>query len=780
MPARLTHVIATGLAAAGLVLAPFAGVAQQEPVPSPEELVADQRYGMLEGPASQSVESVAPAEVDLTSTDLPAPQPSAEVFLRPADGVFEVTGGGFGHGIGMSQYGADGAGQAGLDHAEVLDFYYPGTRLETRTFDDIDIGITVDDDGLLRVLHRSGLRVSAGPAATSYALPTGRDQWRVRATGSSASTCVLEGRSGGTWAEVWPGGMAQACPVTFSSPSESTVDLVLPGESVRVYRGALTAVHRGTPSLATVNTLPMQAYLRSVVHAEMPSWFHPEALQAQAVAARTYAARRAGGTAYYDTCDTTACQAYRGRGARTSSGSITSYEHPHADAAVAATAGQVLTYLFPGGRGLATTMYSSANGGWSTTGGAGHGYLVAREDPYDDVAGNSRHTWTAQLPLSALESRYRIHRVERVQILSRDGHGRWGGRVLEARVEGFTSSGAYTWAYATGTGLMLARPFPAYSTGISSTYYTLSGGTAPAATRIAGDDRFETAAAIAGTWPAGVAVAYVASGRDFPDALAAAARSGVYDAPVLLTEPTSVPSATASALTRLRPARIVVVGGTTAVSSSVMSTLATYATSGGVTRVAGDTRYDTAARMASYYPSGVSRVYLASGRDHPDALSGAALAAQQGAPLLLTEPGGLPDATATQLARLDPEQVVVLGGTSAVSGTTATAAGRYSADGTFTRVAGEDRYETAELVARRLPASTARAYVASGTAYPDALVGAALAGRRAAPLLLTRASEVPAATGRALDRMALRDVTVVGGSSVVSDGVLRSLDGWLE
>lgn len=505
----------------------------------------------------------------------------------------------------------------------------------------------------------------------------------------------------------------------------------------------------------------------------MPSSFHTEALRSQAVAARTYAARGVNGTSYYDTCDTTACQVYKGRGVRTSSGGITSFEATTTDAAVTATNGQVLTYSFSTGRALATTMFSSSNGGWSAVGSSAHPYLNGHADPYDDVAGNRRHTWTGQLPVATLQSTFGIHRVERLQVLSRDGAGQWGGRINAVRVEGFTSGGSYTRVDTTGEALRFARPWPTYADGLSSHYFSLGNPASTAVTRIAGEDRWGTSAAVAATWPVGPSVAYVASGRDFPDALSAAARSGVYDAPVLLVDTTTVPSATASALIRLKPDRVVVVGGTSAVSSGVATALERYAVSGVVERVTGGDRYGTAAAMASYYAPGVARVYLASGETYPDALAGAALAAHENVPLLLTSSKGLSSTTRTQLDRLNPAEIVVLGGGRRIPTSVAQDAARYSGPGTLVRVAGEDRYETAELLARRVPASRPTAYLASGLDFPDALVAAALAGRTGSPLLLTRTDALPAATRRALDRLALTRIWAVGGQSVINDTVVQ-------
>lgn len=727
--------------------------------------------GMPEAPAADAAAS-APV-----LTQLPPPQPGAQVYRRPVDGSYTISGRGFGHGIGMSQYGAHGAGLAGLTHGQILAYYYPGTRLDTLTFGPLRVGITVDDDGVTRVAHRAGLRVgNSATSSTTYALPSGRDQWRVQATGTSSTSCVLQGRVDGVWSTTWPAGLTRSCPLTFSSPDEGSVDLFLPDGSLRVYRGVLSAVHTGSSTLTTVNRVPMQSYLRSVVASEMPASFHAAALRSQAVGARTYSARGVGGTAIYDTCDTVACQVYRGRGVRTSGGGITSYENANTDAAVTATAGQVLTYPFGTGRALATTMFSSSSGGHTAPGSAAHPYLAAHPDAYDGVAGNSRHTWTAQLPVTTLQTTFGIAWVERIQVLQRDGFGSFGGRVVTARIEGYTSGGTYIYRDVTGPDLRFARPYPTYSNGLSSHYFTfLSEPTVRPATRIAGANRYATSAAVAQAWPAGVSTAYVASGLDFPDALTAAARSGVRDAPLLITDPASLSPETAAALTRLRPGRIVVVGGTSAVSAAVASQLVGYAGSGVVQRVGGADRYQVAANMAANYPANVPRVYLASGQDYPDALSGAALAAHQGAPLLLTRPNSLPSVVAEQLERLSPGQLIVLGGGAAVSSSTARAAAAYSDTGSFTRVYGDDRYETAQAVARSYPAATTRAYVTSGSAFPDALVAAARAGRQGAPLLLTRATSVPGPTATALNRLTLANIYVVGGSAVVSHRVLAEL-----
>lgn len=285
--------------------------------------------------------------------------------------------------------------------------------------------------------------------------------------------------------------------------------------------------------------------------------------------------------------------------------------------------------------------------------------------------------------------------------------------------------------------------------------------------RLSGDDRYATSAAVAQAWPAGVDVAFVVSGRDFPDALAAASRAGKDRAPVLLSDSTSLSQATRTALKRLRPTSVVVVGGPTAISPAVLSRLRPLASSGTVRRLAGQDRYDTAAKVASQYPAGVPRVYLASGRDFPDALAGAALAGYQRAPLLLTDGRSIDRSTRKELARLRPQEVVVLGGTGVVSDRAARAASSAAGAEPASRLAGTNRYGTSRLIAQQFKPRGA-VYIASGDSFADALVGAARAAREGVPVVLTEPDGVPKDTARALDRLQPNALWLLGGKTVIS------------
>jgi putative cell wall-binding protein len=296
--------------------------------------------------------------------------------------------------------------------------------------------------------------------------------------------------------------------------------------------------------------------------------------------------------------------------------------------------------------------------------------------------------------------------------------------------------------------------------------------------RLGGRDRYVTAGAVADQFSPGVSVAYVASGEGFADALAGAALAGAQHQPLVLTASASLPIATVAALNRLKPQRIVVLGGTASVSDAVKTRLASY-TTGTVTRLEGNAqegsdRYGTAAAVARTLNGGAGptdTVYVASGQNFPDALAGAAVAGATGQPVLLTTRDRLPAATRLRLSGLQPAHIVVLGGTGSVSEAVATELAAYAP---VERLGGVDRYATAALVAARLPNATT-AYVANGAGFPDALAGAALAGGRGAPVLLVSKDAVPAPTADELSNLTLQSLVTLGGSGSVSPANVTSM-----
>ena len=297
-------------------------------------------------------------------------------------------------------------------------------------------------------------------------------------------------------------------------------------------------------------------------------------------------------------------------------------------------------------------------------------------------------------------------------------------------------------------------------------------------TRLAGDNRYETSAAISrASFSPGVSVAYIASGAAFPDALSATARAGVDRAPVLLISATTIPSVIATELTRLKPKRIVVLGGEGAISGELAAALASY-TTGSVTRLGGATRYGTSAAVSGTFAPGVPVVYLASGANYPDALAGAAAAARAGGPVLLTAPDAIPDEIAAELTRLKPKKIVILGGEGAVAKSVASRAAALTG-APVSRLEGADRYGTAAAISvgtTGTPVSVA--FVATGAAFPDALSGAAAAAVAGAPLLLTKTDTLPAVILAELKRLNPARVVVLGGPSAVASSVSALIESY--
>ncbi len=300
--------------------------------------------------------------------------------------------------------------------------------------------------------------------------------------------------------------------------------------------------------------------------------------------------------------------------------------------------------------------------------------------------------------------------------------------------------------------------------------------TGKSAPRIAGTDRYATAAAVSrSTFAAGVPVVYIATGGSYPDALAGGPAARVGNGPLLLTARGSLPAATAAELDRLAPGRIVILGGTGVVSATVESALRAH-TDGTVTRIAGTDRYATAAAISkSAFPAGASVVYVATGSTFPDALAAGAAAARANAPILLVGTNSLPAATATELARLDPDKIVVMGGTSMVSDAVVQALKSHAA--TVSRVAGADRYATAvNLSASTFAAnSVGTVYVAAGSSFPDGLSAGPVAGRNGAPLLLVPSNFLPGSVAAELKRLDPTKVVIVGGTAIINETVRNQI-----
>jgi stage II sporulation protein D len=311
---------------------------------------------------------------------------------------FFVTGHGWGHGVGMSQYGAYGFAQNGYTYDEILEHYYPGTELGPTTIKSIRV---------LLASAKSLTISSTGP-------------WKLK-DATAASTTLAAGKvtlrpdltfklPGATEPLAFTG------PLTFTA-SSAAAPLVFK----KPYRGTFTVTSDGK-KLMLVNTVPLEQYLYGVVPSEMPSTWLRDALEAQAVAARSYALAKRKKTGPFDVYPDTRDQVYGGLNA----------EKPSTSAAVDATAGRVLTY---DGK-IATTYFFSTSGGrtaaiedvWKSP---PVPYLVSVDDPYDSIS--PYHDW-GPIELTAAKMKKALKVPGRLLDLQTTSNP--SGRVAEATAVG--------------------------------------------------------------------------------------------------------------------------------------------------------------------------------------------------------------------------------------------------------------------------------------------------------------------------------------------------------
>jgi D-alanyl-D-alanine carboxypeptidase len=228
--------------------------------------------------------------------------------------------------------------------------------------------------------------------------------------------------------------------------------------------------------------------------------------------------------------------------------------------------------------------------------------------------------------------------------------------------------------------------------------------------------------------------------------------------------PQTIASATLVAVVGSLLSVVVAAGPATALTSSRISGADRYATS-------------AAASLAAHpAPGAVDTVYLASGQNFPDALSAGPAAAQTAGSLLLTKQDGIPASIRTEIDRLDPKQIVLVGGPGALSAAVETAARSLAPN--VVRVGGIDRYAVSDALIRKVwSGGSARAYVATGTTFADALSAGPAAARVDAPVILLpgRSSTLPAGTRRLLVDLGVTSVTIAGATGAVSAGIEQQI-----
>jgi SpoIID/LytB domain protein len=392
--------------------------------------------------------------------------PVAAERTTTADVTVTLTGRGNGHGIGLSQWGAYGyAVDHGWTAAQILDHYYGGTVAATADPTTMTVRLTALDEQQTAVVHDKGALVvtgiAGGPWSSVLAREVAPSTYSVWARSDSrvcpaASDSALAG-----WTQIGAGMTSVTiAPATDTSASSDYGDLLAvcePSGKVRSYRGSVRATNGSAGENRTVNHVPVEQYLRPVVATEMSaSWASrgggrgAQALQAQAVAARSYA-HAENKWSYAKTCDNV-CQAYFGAAWRSSTtGSFMRIEQTATDAAVAATVGMVRRVGSAGGA-VAYAMFSASSGG--RTAPSTHGFTVV-DDVGDATALNPHRSWSTTLTGAAIAAAWpAIGAFTGLAVEARAGGGEWGGRVASISIVGSKGSVKVTGdAFRTAMGL---------------------------------------------------------------------------------------------------------------------------------------------------------------------------------------------------------------------------------------------------------------------------------------------------------------------------------------
>lgn len=759
----------------------------------------------------------------------------------------------------------------------------------------VRIAMTENDTSPLAVFSAQGLvATSATGAKAVLYTPTGSGNWTV-ATGTGCS---------GPWTTVQ--GSTIRTPLVRPAVTGALLTLCADNHTQLAVQGTLEGVYNSSGQARTVNTLPLEEYVADVVPGESISdWGnvgpagpqgHPwgfQALEAQAVAVRSYVLASPGGFGgYATTCDLT-CQTYRG----------TKYLTTNSTAAAVDTAGEVME--MPGGS-IASTEYSSSTGGFTSSSAEGSPF-TPMPDTGDTVcltAGNPglcnvNHDWTVTVNLSTIDAHWPQEGTSpTVAVSSRNGFGTWGGRATAITITGNSTSqtvsaGTFVtalglksnyftitqapgqpltvtghgWGHGVGMGQWGAFGYAVGTDNgqgnwtwqqIVGHYYapatiqTLPGsGPAFSDSRIFGPTPDGTAAqelehqftGAVGSCPGSGSTRPVVLATDasYPDALASASLARALGTGTLLTPPSQLSAVTAAALEEEGVTHVYVVGGPLAITTSVLSSIGAigvHACGGGtgpgaaiaVTRIFGDTQYDTAAQIASdavtlagagsvdlagaYQGSnatGGTGLYnttagtaspgpavagslrtaiVATGTSFQDAESASTLAYADRLPILLTTPNQLSPQVSAAIRSLAIRQILVMGGELAVSNGVVDSLEQSGVS--VLRVAGSDATGTAVELAEleEAPPSTGAGWqgtgtlvVARGNGYSDGLAGAVVSadGPSAAapvPLVLT---ESPTTVGAALTAYLhvaastgiggapVSHLTVLGGTLAVSE-----------
>lgn len=282
--------------------------------------------------------------------------------------------------------------------------------------------------------------------------------------------------------------------------------------------------------------------------------------------------------------------------------------------------------------------------------------------------------------------------------------------------------------------------------------------------RVLGENRIQTAIEVSQKYYDKADTVVIANAGGYPDALSASSLAKALNAPILLNNTEDLNEAVKAEILRLGAKNVVIVGGVNSISGQVEEALAAIADKE-VKRVSGDDRYETSVRVArelSILTGGVDKAVITSGEIFADALAAAPLAAKEKAPILLVRKAEASQAILEVISDFNIGSIYIAGGYKTVD-----KALEVKLPQVIERFAGQNRYETAALIAKHTYKDAKEAFVASGENWPDALVMGPVAAKETAPILLT-GKDGSKETKEYMEESKIKDLVIVGGENTIS------------
>ncbi|CAG9621403.1 cell wall-binding repeat-containing protein [Sutcliffiella rhizosphaerae] len=287
--------------------------------------------------------------------------------------------------------------------------------------------------------------------------------------------------------------------------------------------------------------------------------------------------------------------------------------------------------------------------------------------------------------------------------------------------------------------------------------------------RISGENRYKTAVEVSKKGWTSSGTVLIAAGNQFPDALTGTPLAYSLNAPILLTQNSTLPSETKKEISRLKAKDAIILGGTNAVSNNVYNQLVEMGLK--VDRISGSDRYQTSVKIAERLSGQTNTAVVVYGKNFPDSLAIAAHAAQNGYPILLTKSDSLPSETKKILSKY--RNTIVVGGSGVISES------QLKHMPNAKRYSGKDRYDTVAKLVNELGIKFGNeVYMATGQSYADALTGSVLAAKNKSSLVLVQKDKIPAPVQSMLDKVSASKVTIIGGTNAVSANVQNKLEGF--